>query len=42
MDNFEFEDSDDEDNSTFSNVSYVSSDEDGMPGMGGLLLDPYR
>ena len=42
MDNFDFEDSDDEDNSSFSNGSYVSSDEDDMVDMGRLLIDPYR
>ena len=42
MDNFGFKDIDDEDNSSFSNGIYVSSDEDDMVDMGRLLIDPYR
>ena len=42
MDNFGFEDSEDEDNSSFSNGSYMSSYDDGRIDMGRLLIDPYR
>ena len=44
MDNLGYEDSDNEDYSSYYNGSYDSGDEDedGMPDMGRLLIDPYR
>ena len=43
-DNLGYEDSDDEDYSSYCNGSYASSDEDGdgIPDLGRLLIDPYR